>query len=199
MKRSIAVIAVLASGFVLSATAQTAPASAVPAVPAKAAVIAFQTAVGQTNEFQRDFADLQSKFEPKRVQLKKLSEEIESMDKQLQTQGDKLNDQERANRTRELESKKKEAQRLSEDAQSDFQQEMQEIFNGVATKVEDVLSTYAQQQGYTLVVDVTQQQQQAPVVLYASPSSDITKAIIDAYNAKSGVPAPPAAKGPAAH
>jgi outer membrane protein len=48
-------------------------------------------------------------------------------------------------------------------------------------------------------MDVTQQQQQAPVVLYASPSSDITKAVIDAYNLKSGVTAPPAAKAPAAH
>jgi outer membrane protein len=33
--------------------------------------------------------------------------------------------------------------------------------------------------------------QQQPV-LYAAPSTNITKAIIDAYNLKSGVPAPPA-------
>ena len=42
-----------------------------------------------------------------------------------------------------------------------------------------------------MVIDATEQQQQAPLVLYAAPSSDITKAIVDAYNAKSGVPAPP--------
>ena len=69
---------------------------------------------------------------------------------------------------------------------------MQNLFGGVASKVNDVLVSYAQQQGYTLVVDVTQQQQQAPVVLYWSPTTDITKTIIDAYNVKSGVPAPPA-------
>jgi outer membrane protein len=55
----------------------------------------------------------------------------------------------------------------------------------------DTLAKYAQQQGYTLVVDGSGSQQQAPVVLYASPSTDITKAIIDAYNVSSGVPAPP--------
>jgi outer membrane protein len=54
-----------------------------------------------------------------------------------------------------------------------------------------VLSTYAQQQGFTLVVDASTNQQQAPVVLYASASTDITKAVTDAYNLKSGVPAPP--------
>jgi outer membrane protein len=85
---------------------------------------------------------------------------------------------------------------------------MQEAYNGVASKVYDVLASYAQQQGFTLVVDGSSSQQQAPVVLYASPSTDITKAVIDAYNVKSGVPAPPsqptaapkpAAQPPAAH
>ena len=40
-----------------------------------------------------------------------------------------------------------------------------------------------------LVLDIAQQQ---TPVLYASESTNITKAIIDAYNLKSGVPAPPA-------
>ena len=34
--------------------------------------------------------------------------------------------------------------------------------------------------------------QQNPTVLYAVSSTDITKAVIDAYNLKSGIPAPPA-------
>ena len=72
MKRSLALIATLASGFALSAAAQTlpAPAAAAPAGPAKIAVIAFQVAVAQTNEGQRDFADLQKKYAPKEAQLK---------------------------------------------------------------------------------------------------------------------------------
>jgi outer membrane protein len=176
----------LASGMVLSAAAQTASAP-----PAKVAVIAFQAAVGQTNEFQRNFADLQKKFEPKRTLLKTQSDEIDSLEKALQTQGDKLSDVERANRAKAIEDKKKQAQRFAEDAQNDLQSEMQEAYQTVASKVFDVLSDYAKQQGFTLVVDEAGNQQQAPVVLYANPSTDITKAIIEAYNVKSGVPAPP--------
>jgi outer membrane protein len=176
---------------VLSAAAQTSPAPAAPAGPAKVAVIAFQAAVGQTNEFQRNFADLQKKYEPKRAQLKTMADDIDAMDKQLQAQGDKLSDAERASRAKAIEDKKKQAQRFAEDAQNDLQGEMQEVYNGVASKVYDVLAAYAQQQGFTLVVDGSTNQQQAPVVLYASPSTDITKAVIDAYNLKSGVPAPP--------
>ena len=191
MTRSLALIATLASGLALSAAAQTlpAPAAAAPAGPVKIAVIAFQAAVAQTNEGQRNFADLQKKFSPKREQLRALADEIDTETKQLQAQGDKLSEAVLASRTKAIEDKKKQLQRDSEDAQNDFQQEMQEIFNTLASKVGDVLTNYEQQQGYTLVLDYAQQQ--SPV-LYAQPSTDITKAIIDAYNVKSGVPAPPA-------
>jgi outer membrane protein len=191
MKRSLALIATLASGLALSAAAQTLPAAAAaaPAGPVKIAVIAFQAAVAQTNEGQRNFADLQKKYSPKREQLRTLAEEIDTETKQLQAQGDKLSEAVLASRTKAIEDKKKQLQRDSEDAQNDFQQEMQEVFNTLASKVGDVLTSYEQQQGYTLVLDYAQQQ---TPVLYAQPSTDITKAIIDAYNVKSGVPAPPA-------
>jgi outer membrane protein len=191
MKRSLALIATLASGFVLSAAAQTttAPAAAAaPAGPAKIAVIAFQVAVAQTNEGQRNFADLQKKYDPKRQQLKVLSDEVDSLTKQLQAQGDKLSPAEQQSRAKVIDDKKKQLQREAEDAQNDFQSEMQELYNGLASKVYDVLAGYSQQHGYTLVLDVAQQQNP---VLYASESTNITKQIIDAYNLKSGVPAPP--------
>ena len=191
MKRSLAIVFTLASGLALSAAAQTspAPAAAAPAGPAKIAVVAFQVAVAQTNEGQRNFADLQKKYAPKEAQLKTLSEEIDNLTKQLQAQGDKLSDAERANKAKTIDDKKKQAQRELEDAQNDMNSEMQEMYNGLASKVYDVLASYAQQQGYTLVLDVAQQQNP---VLYANDSTNITKAVIEAYNVKSGVPAPPA-------
>jgi outer membrane protein len=195
MKHSIVLVLTLASGFALSAAAQTLPApptsAAAPAGPAKVAVIAFQGAVSQTNEFQRDFADLQKKYEPKRTQLKTMADEIDGMEKQLQAQGSTLSDADRATRAKTVDEKKKQAQRFAEDAQNDLGQEANELYNKVATKVFDVLSEYCKQQGFTLVLDGTSNQQQAPVVLYATPNIDISKAIVDAYNLKSGVPAPP--------
>jgi len=120
MKRSLALIFTLASGLALSAAAQTspAPAAAAPAGPAKIAVVAFQVAVAQTNEGQRDFADLQKKYAPKEAQLKTLGEEIDNLTKQLQAQGDKLSDAERASRAKTIDDKKKQAQRELEDART---------------------------------------------------------------------------------
>jgi outer membrane protein len=193
MKSRFAFCLTLASGFALSAAAQTAAApAAASAGPAQIAVIAFQEAVGQTYEFQRSFTDLEKKYDPKRQQLRALRDEVDNLTKQLQAQGDKLSPAEQQSRSKAIEDKKKQLQRDAEDAQNDFQSAIQGLYNGVASKVGDVTNSYAQQHGYTLVVDVTQQPQQAPVVLYWSPSTDITKSIIDAYNLKSGVPAPPA-------
>ena len=201
MKRSVALVLTLASGMALTAAAQTPSApdapgtpaaapgtgAAVPAGPTKIAVIAFQVAVAQTNEGQRNFSDLQRKYQPKQTQLKALSDEVDKLTKDLQAQGDKLSEQDRAARARTIDDKKKQLERSAEDAQNDFQNEMQELYNALASKVYDVMSAYAQQHGYTLVLDVAQQQNP---VLYANESTNITKAVIEAYNEKSGVPAP---------
>jgi outer membrane protein len=190
MKRTLALVLTLASGLALTAAAQTpsAPdAAAAPAGPAKIAVIAFQVAVAQTNEGQRSFADLQRKYQPKQVQLKALNDEIESLTKQLQAQGDKLSEPERAARAKTIDDKKKQLDRSAEDAQNDMQNEMQELYGALASKVYDVLNDYVKKNSYTLVLDFSQQQNP---VLYAADSTNITKAIIDAYNVKSGVPAP---------
>lgn len=209
MKHSLVFSLLLVSGFVAFAHAQapsaptpsaptpagaasSAPAgaaAAVPVGPAKIAVVAFQVAVSQTNEFQRAFTDMQKKWDPKRQQLKALSDEMDKLTKDLQTEGAKLSDAERATRTRTLEEKKKQFDRNQGNDQNDFQQEMQELYAGTASKVYDVLSNYCEKNGYTLVLDISSQQ---TPVLYALPTTDVTKPVIEAYNLKSGVPAPPA-------
>jgi outer membrane protein len=196
MNRSFVLISILASGLALNASAQTtgstpaAPrAAATTTEPAKVAVIAFQIAVAQTNEGQRDFADLEKKFDPRRQKLKQESDDIDSLTKQLQTQAATLSEQDQQAKARTIDEKKKQFDRDQQDAQSDFQQAMQDMYNGLSQKVYDVMEAYSKLKGFTLVLDISQQQ--SPV-LYASDGSNITKEVIDAYNTKSGIPAPPA-------
>jgi outer membrane protein len=217
MKIHLALTAALFSSVALGVSAQSGPLPAAgadaPATaegPAKIAVVAFQAVVAQTNEFQRNFGDLQKKYEPKRQSLQALNSQIETMQKQLQAGTATLSDAERERQTRTISDKQKQLQREQEDDQNDFQQDMQNTFSGVASKVGDVLVAYAQQHGYTLVLDGGDQQ--AQMVLYHTPGTDISQAIVDAYNTKSGVPAPtggaqavpsapraPAARPPAQH
>jgi outer membrane protein len=203
MKR-LAVAALFASGLAFTAIAQTpaAPAAGAPAVTPtgsnKIAVIAFQGAVSQTNEFQRAALELQKKWEPRQQQLKTQGEDVDNQTKQLQAQASTLSEEQRDARARAVEDKRKALERSFEDARNDYQQEVKAIYNTTATKVYDVMSGYAQQNGYTLVLD---ESAQTSPVLYAIETIDITKAIVDAYNVKSGISAPPpqsaAVPGPA--
>lgn len=207
MNRSFAIAAIMASGLQLSAAAQmpaspglspqtaAAPAaSAALAGPARIAVVAFQLAVAQTNEGQRDFADLQKKYAPKEASLKSLSDEVDNLTKQLQTQGATLSEAERTNRAKAIDDKKKQLDRETSDLRDSGQQDMQDLYNSLASKVYDVMQSYAEKQGFTLVLDISQQQ--SPV-LFASDGTNITKGVIEAYNVKSGVPAPAADSGDA--
>jgi len=185
----------LASAIPAICQTSTTPAAQKPAAvqtdgPSKVAVIAFQAAVTQTNEFQRAFGDLQKKYDPRRQQLKTLSDEVDNLTKQLQDQTTQMTDDQRIARSRTLDEKKRQLDRDTQDAQTDFQGDMQQLMNKVAGEVGAVMTDYAEKQGYTLVLDAGDQQNST--VLYAVPSTDITKAVIDAYNLKSHIPAPPA-------
>ncbi len=167
---------------------------AVPANP-RIAIIAFQQAVAATNEGQRNFAQLRVKFEPKQAALKAQSDEIDSLKKQLQDAGSTLSEPERDSRLRTIDEKTKSLQRSAEDAQNEASTAMNDMYQQLAQKVYAVLDAYSNQNKFTLVLDTSAQQ---TPVLWANQASDITKAVVDAYNAKSGVPPQPAAGAPAA-
>ncbi|MGB6609389.1 MAG: OmpH family outer membrane protein, partial [Acidobacteriaceae bacterium] len=175
--------------------AQAAPAKAdpTPAAPVaitgatKIAVINFQGLVQDTNEFQRDVADLRKKYEPQESKLQTQNQEIETLKKQLQDAGPNVSDLDRQNRMRVIDDKTKSLQRQAQDLQASEQQDGQETFQQVGQKVFDVMVSYAQSQGFGLVLDASQQNSG---VLWPSPQSDITKVVVQAYNTKSGIPAP---------
>lgn len=154
----------------------------------KIGIINIQEAILATNEGQRDFGALQKKFEPKQSELNNLNKEIQTLQDQLKTQGDKLNEQSRQDLVKNIETKQKSLQRQAEDAQSDFQAQQGDIANRIGGKLMEVIDKFAKQNGYAVVVDVSSQQ--SPV-LWAAQGNIITKEIVDAYNAQSGVAAPP--------
>jgi len=181
--RGLAVVLGLTALFFTLALARgsgSAPSRTVSVPAAKIAVVAFQAAVGQTNEAQKEFAALQQRFAPKEAQLKNLEEEIEKMKKQLEAEGDKLSESERSSRANTISEKQKTYQHNHDEAQAEFQQEMQESYNTTAAKVYDVLAKYAQENGITLVLDVSHANTQ---MLYAVGDCDITKDLIAVYNA----------------
>jgi outer membrane protein len=174
-----------------TAAAAATPAAASPAAASSTArigIINIQNAILMTNEGRRDFEALQKKFEPTQNQLNGLNQEIENLKKQLQTQGEKLNDQSRAEMVKNIEAKQKVLQRQVEDAQGEFQGQQNDIANRIGGKILEVLDKYAKNNGYSVILDVSSQQ--SPV-LWAAQTTDVTQEIVTAYNAQSSVAAPP--------
>jgi outer membrane protein len=199
MKRTFASTAVLTLVLATISLAQTAPAAgaAAPATTAattpggvKVGIIDIQQAIIGTNEGARDFDTLQKKFEPKRNELSGLNTEIENLKKQLNTQGDKMNEEARATLVKSIESKQKVLQRQGEDAQNDYQQQQNEIAQRILQKMAPVIDKYAKANGYGLLFDSSNPWPQGPL-LWATAGVDLTKAVVDAYNSQSTV-APPA-------
>src|SRR2546430_17088449 len=205
---SLATVVVLASAMAL-AQAGGASSSALPAAPgtandppaaamtgggSKIAAINIEGAIFASNEGQRDMDALQKKFEPRSNELKGKSEEIDGLKKQLNTQGDKLNDESKASLQRQIELKQKELDRAAQDAREDFQNQQNEIGQRILQKMAPLLLKYANENGLGVIMDTSNPWPQGQVV-WAAPSVDITKPIVDAYNVQSGVPAPPKASG----
>jgi outer membrane protein len=174
-------------------------AQAAPAAPSgtKVGIINMQTAIVATNEGQRDFEALAKKFEPKRTELKGISDDLDSMKKQLDTQGSKLNDETRSDLVKKIEAKQKTLTRASEDAQSELQAQQNEIAQKIVQKMGPVIGKYAKENSLGMILDATRAWPDGELI-WANDTVDLTKAIVDAYNAQSDVPPPakPAAAAP---
>ncbi|HMH15517.1 MAG TPA: OmpH family outer membrane protein [Edaphobacter sp.] len=178
------------SGPQAPATTQPAAASAAPqAIPAKIALVAFEQAVFATNEGQKAVQDVQKKYEPRKSQIDALAAEVDSLKKQLQSAPATMSDDERASRTRTIDTKEKQLNRDAEDATNAYNADLQEAFGKVAQKVSVTLKNFVAQNGFTLLLDVSNQQNN--IIMWAVPSTDVTQAVVTAYNASSGVAAPP--------
>jgi outer membrane protein len=192
-------------GLSLFAVAQTKPAAvtsaaATPDAPSAAAAkntgtkigtINIEQAIFACNEGRRDAEALNKKFEPKQSELKGLADELDSLQKQLSAQQDKLNEEARDKLVKQIEAKKKSFDRATQDAQEDYQSQQGEIGNKILTKMAPVLQKYVVDNGYGLLLDTSQPWPRGPVVV-SGPAIDITQPIVEAYNAQSGVAAPAA-------
>jgi outer membrane protein len=173
-----------------SAPAAPVAAPAPQAIPAKIAIIAFEQVAGGTNEGQKLVQDLHKKYEPKETDIKNRAAEVESLKKQLQAMPASTPDEARAKTIKEIDTKDKHLQQDVQDLQQEEQGEFQEGFGKLMQKVGPVAVKYAQDNGFTVLLNEGGQQNELPTVLWFNQSIDISQAVVNAYNLSSGVAAP---------
>lgn len=190
VKSKVFLLPVLALAVTLTAQAQQ----------GKFAVINIQGAIISTKDGQKAAAELNAKTAPKKRELEQKQNEINALQDQLNKGSNTLSDTAKNDIYKSIEAKKKNLQREVEDAQADLEADQQKLLQQLGQKILAVIEKYARDNSITMVVEVSSPQ---TPVLYASPSVDITKEIIELYdkNASSGsgsAPAPTTSAPPTA-
>lgn len=187
MKKRVPFLAGLLGSLMLSSAALgQSPA----ATPSKVGVINIQEAIASTQDGKKAMADLQKKYQPKQQELQRLQQDIQAINEQLQRQSATLSDDEQRRLNRELEDKQKLLKRSTEDLNADAGADRDEAIRRIGQKMVRIIGDYAQESGYTLVVDAAQ----IPVY-YAAKNIDLTEEIVKRYDAAN----PVAEANPAAH
>jgi outer membrane protein len=145
----------------------------------KVGVINIQGAIVSTKDGQKAASELEQKSAPKRKSLEAKQNEINSLKDQLQKGQNTLSEAAKNDLYRTIDQKTKSLNRDMEDAQAELDQDQQKVLQDLGQKMMAVITKYANENGYTLILDVSNPQ---TPVLYASTGIDITKQIIDIYD-----------------
>jgi outer membrane protein len=166
----------------LSALCVFAVAAATPAALAQSAsrigVINFQRAVVETAEFQKAYADLQTKYQPRQAALQKAQQDLQDLETQLRSSQGRLSSSGAAELQARGQRKQVEVDRLSQDLQADFEGERDGLVRLTSTRMAEILKKLADEKGLDMIIDSA-----SGLVPYARQGSDVTDAAIAAYNA----------------
>jgi outer membrane protein len=168
-------------------------------IPTKIATINVQSAILLTKDGQKAAADLQATFNPRQQDLEKKQTELTNLQDQLRKGSATMSEDAKTKLMRDIDATTTRVNRDTQDAQSDLDEAQGKVMQELGGKMMAVLEKYATQNGFALVLDVSNPQ---TPVLWAAAAVDITNDIIklydQAYPAGAGAAAPSAAKPPAA-
>ncbi len=157
-------------------------AAALPAAAqAKIGVINVQQAIASTQEGQELIKKLEEKYKPTRDTMEAENRNIAEMRDRLQKGANTMSDEARRNLARDIQTKERNLQRDMEDARGEFNQEQNDLFNAVGTKLMAIIIKYSQDNGLSVVLDISNPQTS---VLYAVNEANITNAIVELYDAE---------------
>jgi Skp family chaperone for outer membrane proteins len=165
-------------------------------VPTKIAVINVQTAILSTKDGQKAAADLQTAFNPRQQDLEKKQADLTALQDQLRKGSATMSEDAKTKLMRDIDATTTRVNRDRQDASSDLDEAQGKIMQELGGKMMAVMEKYAVQNGYAVVLDVSNPQ---TPVLWAASAVEITNDIVKLYDqAYPGTAAAPAAKPPAA-
>jgi len=171
-----------------------ASASLLGAQLSKIAVVDFERAVVESAEGKKSSDKFNASVQARQTDIEKRQKDLDETQKKLQNGARTLSATAQADLQKEIDRKTTELKRINEDAQKELQTLRDELLRPIAERATGILNAMASEQGYTLVVDISNPQTN---VLWANPKNDITAELIKRIDAQT--PKPPAAAAPPAN
>jgi Skp family chaperone for outer membrane proteins len=125
--------------------------------PPKIGVMNVLRAIVECSEGKQANEEFQKKFEAKRDELSRKQKEVETLQQQLKSQAATLNDEAQAALARSIQAKTTDLQRSQEDAEKEFNELRNQIFNRIGSKLAPLVQQYAKEKNFTLVLDSSSQ------------------------------------------
>ncbi len=151
------------------------------------AIINIQDAITRTEEGQKLIKELQERYAPKSKELEAMQAEVSNLRAKLNQGANTMSEDAKRDLVRQIQQKERDGQRAVEDARGEFNQEQQKIFNEIGGKLMTVITQFASEKNYSIVLDISSPQ--SPV-LYAVNEVNITNDVIAAYDAGGAAAAP---------
>ncbi|MEW5978127.1 MAG: OmpH family outer membrane protein [Acidobacteriota bacterium] len=169
-------------------------AQAQSAAPTRIGILNVFRAISECAEGKAALAEFQEKANAKSSELEKKNAEIQELQKQLQNQSRTLNDESRQALVRSIDAKTTDLKRAQEDAQKEFGEMQNEIFNRIGNKLSPVVQQYAKEFNFAVILDANREANQ---VVYFDPAIEITDDVIKRYDSTTqGTAAPTTSSAP---
>src|SRR5437773_3203226 len=137
----------------------------------KVGVVDFEKALVESVEGKKSSDRFNATLQAKQADGEKRQKELEDAQRKLQTQERTLSEVAKANLQKDIDRRTTEMQRFNEDSQKELQSMRDELLRPIAEKASALLNQLAAERGYTLVVDVSNPQNN---VVWFNPQNDIT-------------------------
>ena len=190
-------VTLAAAGLLFVGVVRAQSPAASPAGAGKVGVINIRAAIGNTAEGKQAQAELQSKFAPQQTEIENMNKQINDLRQRLAACEGKCSQDEIQRLTTQGQRLTAQFDRKNNEFNEDSQAALSEVIDRIGRKMVDVLDKYAGQNGYSVVLDSSAQNNP---ILFAASQIDVTQEIVrlydQAYPVKGGAPAQksPAAK-----
>jgi len=148
--------------------------------PVKVGFVDIQAVIAQSKEGQAARNKVAAEAAEKQKEISAKEAEIKQMDAELQKQSPILSDAAKKEREEEIRRRLRDLKRLTEDFNRDLAKRETELINDLLRDVTAVIRDYGKEKGYSLIVEKGQ-----GGVIYGSDPADLTKDILERYNARS--------------